>query len=144
QFNGTQNIYGTSTTGPQALDQQQLVSDGMASGVDHWQAFTPAASGLLTAVAIQLASPVGGTNSPGTIRIYSGVGTNGPLLIGQSVTWNQAFSIQTNVFFSTITLNAGSQYTLYFGSPAATNVWVGFAQNDRYPAGTTDFLGHDY
>ncbi len=138
-YSGSQQIVDYVATGPQVLDQQMNTSTGVLQTYNPWQSFTAGTSGLLTAVALEVDSPLGGGTSPGTIRIYAGEGTNGALLATQPVTWQDTHStFQFNAFTTPPLLQAGSQYTISYIAPQVFWYWVYVDNGNHYAGGRCD------
>jgi hypothetical protein len=137
-FSGSQLVADTIISGGQVLDQQQVTTVGGTGGTEQWQSFTAGTNGFLTAVALQVNSPLSPSPSPGTIRIYAGQGTNGTLLASQSVTWAPVSNtFQTNTLTVPPSLSAGIQYTIRFSAPTSSVGWVDVG-NDTYAGGRSD------
>ena len=136
-FSESQQVMGAVVTGAEALDQQDTTTQFGASKVaNQWQSFTAGASGLLTSVALQVRSPSASGNSPGTIQIYAGEGTNGALLASQPVTWVELVgTFQTNSFSTPPQLQAGNKYTIFFTAPVVQKTWVYFDTDNFYAGG---------
>lgn len=143
----SQQVTGAVATGTQALDQQDTTTLFGANQLpNQWQSFTAGTSGLLTAVALQLRSPLFGSNSsPGTISIYTGEGTNGTLLATQSVTWVELVgTFQTNAFSYPPQLQAGNKYTIFFTAPVVQKGWIYLDSENHYAGGRcSDYASQD-
>ena len=139
-FSGAQQVTDTVLSGPQAVDQQVLITTAAAGSADNWQSFTAGTNGFLSAVSLKVGPPSGGGNSsPGTIRIYAGEGTGGTLMATQSVAWQPIFNaFQANTLTPPPLLQAGSQYTIRFTCPSSPVTWVSVNTANPYAGGRAD------
>src|SRR6185369_15246409 len=138
-----QQVNDTVITGPETVDQQQLIGDGSTgANVPNWQSFTAGTDGFLTAVALRVISPIMPNSSPGMLRIYAGEGTNGALLATESVTWQPVSNntFQTNTLSARPLLQGASKYTIWFNAPAVSNAWVDISTTDPYAGGRSGFF----
>jgi len=138
-FSGVQQVTDTIISGPQIVDQQQLIKAGSGGSTDNWQSFTAGTNGFLVVVALQVGSPTP-SPSPGTVRIYAGEGTGGALLATEAVTWQPVINtFQTCTLTAQPLLQAGSQYTIRFSAPSIFSAWVYHNTTDPYPGGRADW-----
>ena len=128
------------------LDQSNTALNAGAGGLDQWQSFTAGITGRLVSIDLGLSSPINGSSSPGTIRIYAGEGTSGTLLTTQEVTFQDInFSYQQFIFTTPPTLTAGNLYTIRFSVPYVNIMWVYLNSNNSYTLGrASDFINWDY
>lgn len=100
-----------SATVTATLDQSNTGSTSVFSyvgGTSIWQSFTAGITGTLTKIAIYLAK--NSSNTPvGTLNVYQGIGTSGPLLDSKTIVVNTV----ANFIYTTVNapVTTGMQYT---------------------------------
>ncbi|HEY3570997.1 MAG TPA: DUF642 domain-containing protein [Thermoanaerobaculia bacterium] len=128
------------------LDQSQTVGGWSAGGLDQWQSFTAGKTGLLTQLDLNVGSGLLNESQDGVLRIYSGEGTDGPLLATQEVTFQYKLNeFQSFQFLTPALVQAGSLYTYRFSIPRVNVGWVYLNLNNPYPNGRASHdPGADY
>ncbi len=128
------------------LDQQQTIHTNNGGNLINWQTFTAGSTGLLTRVDLVVKSPIPGSSSPGTIKIFLGEGTTGTLLSATAVTFQDIIPIN----FQSFTLSsfpaviAGNKYTIEFSVPNMMRSWLEYHEYNPYAGGTGDYFERDY
>jgi hypothetical protein len=123
------------TLGAAGVDQQVTNLYNSAGGLDNWQSFTAGNSGALTKVALAVSSPTSPSNSPATIRIYAGEGTNGALLTTASVMFADPGGFHDFSLPSPPQVLAGNQYTISFSVPSVNFSFVSLNITNAYSGG---------
>ncbi len=132
---GTQNVFAHGLA-----DVEQLSSTASTAGNDIWQSFTPTQNNII-GVDLKIASPIHPSSSPGTIRIYGGEGTGGPLLATSSITilpvlnQFQHFDFDTAVDLSSCNPKCTYRLTV----PVVSVGFIDLDTTNPYPLGRTNF-----
>ena len=122
------------------IDQQQTVMTNGSGGSSQWQSFTAGITGLLTRVDLSVSSPLGGTSSPGTIKIYAGEGVSGTLLSTTAVTYQSVYNtFQAFTLSGYINVISGNKYTVQFSAPTVNIGWVSVNLSNPYSGGIASF-----
>jgi hypothetical protein len=123
-------------SGAMLLDQQQNSGPNTTGNVDVWQSFTAGISGRLVQVGLGHWTMPGGSNTSGTVSIYTGEGTSGTLLATTSVTFSNVIGLQLFPIPSGPQVAAGNQYTFRCMIPGAPSVaWVLVDTTNPYAGG---------
>ena len=140
---GLFEIHGDAVTGAETLDQQVLTP--AITGEVAWQSFTSGQTGKLTGIELKVGSPLATSSSAGTINLYAGEGTGGPLLGTQAVTFNvvAAGSYQSFVLTTPIDVSTGAVYTIGISVPQVLVNWMFIDTANHYPGGRSDTAGWD-
>lgn len=109
-------LFGCKDLFPQTLDQSQLIYNGGMSarhltGYSEWQSYSAGMTGDLCQIKMGFFNYINGS---GTLKIFSGLGTNGPLLQSQSVSVNCPSGNCMITFNVAVTQTAGQVYTFQF------------------------------
>ncbi|MBL0869225.1 MAG: tail fiber domain-containing protein [Phycisphaerales bacterium] len=106
--------------GPESLDQAQDVAGQIVFNVGAispaWQSWTPSVSGKLTRLQLRVCSALSQTPQTLTVRVYIGVGTNGPLIstFTALLPGNNFSPLQRDLVVPNILVQAGTPYTFDF------------------------------
>jgi len=135
---GLFEIHGDAVTGAETLDQQVLTP--AITGEVAWQSFTAGQTGKLTGIELKVGSPLATSSSAGTINLYAGEGTGGPLLGTQAVTFNvvAAGSYQSFVLTTPIDVSTGAVYTIGISVPLTLINWMFIDTANPYPGGRSN------
>jgi hypothetical protein len=140
---GLFEIHGDAVTGAETVDQEVLTP---AITVEvAWQSFTAGQTGKLTGIELKVGSPLATSSSAGTINLYAGEGTGGPLLGTQAVTFNvvAAGSYQSFVLTTPIDVTTGTVYTIGVSVPLTLVNWMFIDTANPYPGGRSDTAAWD-
>lgn len=121
----------------EAVDQSQTTIN-QANCSARWQSFTPAISGILSRIDID----IGGCTAPysGTLTVYAGEGIGGQVLCSRPVSGPYAHAWRFYSLTAPVTVVAGQKYTFGFTAGVA----LGISLSDTYSGGTTNMgVGYD-
>ena len=141
---GTSSVYWTQpvwVTPTASVDQSQTDLNASAGGTNNWQSFTPAITGELTRLGLQVSSPLDGASSPATLEIRFGEGNSGLLIHTQQIELQPLGMVFQDFWLdSPVHLVAGGQYTYVLSVPSVEVGFVFLNTADPYAGGIS---GHN-